>query len=66
MSNITTTEKQLATLQAQFVLHGYALHHNSRANDTASFCAERWDQVQYLDSVEGALRFLALLGGHHE
>ena len=63
MNQTPDHEKQFATLRAQFVLHGHALHRTSPTDGAASYYAECWGLVRYLPTLDDARRFLAQIGG---
>lgn len=54
------TDKEFATLQAEFALCGQTLAR--LPGSTAMYCS-RWGMVKHLPTVEDARRFLAQVGG---
>jgi hypothetical protein len=58
-------EKQFSTLQAKFAIRGHALHQTNPVGGPATYFAERWGLVRYLETHQDAEQFLAQIGGHH-
>ncbi len=63
MTHTTDTQKQFATLRAQFAMQGHALHQTNPTDGPVSYMAERWGLIQHLPSLDDARRFLAQIGG---
>ena len=62
------TDKQFATLQAQFALHGHTLYKSGPGDGPGpvTYMAERLGMVRYLPTLDDAEKFLAQIGGQHE
>jgi hypothetical protein len=65
MPPLIDTEKQFSTLQAQFAIHGHALHRTNSIAGPATHFAERWGQVRHLETLHDVEQFLARIGGRH-
>ncbi|MEO6320113.1 MAG: hypothetical protein ABIR56_05585 [Polaromonas sp.] len=66
---IVSEAERFATLQAQFALHGHALHKSGPGDGPGpiSYLAERWGLARYLPTLEDADKFLLQVGGgRHE
>ncbi len=63
MTHTTDTQKQFATLHAQFDMQGHTLHRTSPTDGPVSYLAERWGLARYLPTLDDARRFLAQIGG---
>lgn len=62
--NLGNTHKQIATLQAQFALHGHTLQTSTRANDgRETYTVSRWGQSRCFTSTHDLQAFLAQIGG---
>jgi hypothetical protein len=57
------TEKQFATLCAQFAMRGHCLQRTRLPDGPVSLYASRWGMVRYLPTLDDAKRFLAQIGG---
>ena len=56
--------KQIATLQAQFALHGHTLQTSVRAGDgRETYTVSRWGQSRCFTSTHDLQAFLAQVGG---
>ena len=63
MSNTPKTEKQFATLRAQFAMQGHTLLRTSPTDGAVTYYAQRWGLVRYLPTLVDVERFLAQIGG---
>jgi hypothetical protein len=63
MNQPINTEKQFATLRAQFAMRGYCLQRTRSTDGPVSFYASRCGMVRYLPTQDDAERFLAQIGG---
>lgn len=58
--------KQIATLQAQFALHGHTLQTSKRADDgRVSYTVSRWGQSRCFTCTHDLQAFFVLIGGVH-
>ena len=64
--NLGNTHKQIATLQAQFALHGHTLQISKRADGgRVTYTVSRWGQSRCFSHVHDLQAFLAQIGGVH-
>lgn len=63
MNQPTNTEKQFATLRAQFAMRGHCLQRTRLTDGPMSIDASRWGLVRYLPTQDDAKRLLAQIGG---
>lgn len=62
--NLGNTHKLIATLQAQFALHGHTLQTSKRADDgRVTYTVSRWGQSRCFTSTHDLQAFLAQIGG---
>ena len=58
--------KQMATLQAQFALHGHTLQTSKRADDgRVTYTVSRWGQSHCFTCTHDLQAFLNQIGGAH-
>ena len=64
--NLGNTQKQIATLQAQFALQGHTLQTSIRADDArVIYVVSRWGQSRNFTHVHDLQAFLTQIGGAH-
>lgn len=63
MSNITPTEKDFATVRAQFALKGYQLIRADQAGGSHDYLVNRWGWTRYLTTWPQVLVMLEQIGG---
>ena len=62
--NLGNSQKQIATLQAQFALLGHTLQTSKRADDgRVTYAVSRWGQSRCFTSTHDLQSFLAQIGG---
>lgn len=60
---VVLTDKEFATLQAQFALHGHTLHRQGSGEASGGLYVARWGLVRDLATPDDARRFLEQIGG---
>ena len=60
--SVFLSDKEFATLQAQFAIHGHTLHRDG-GDGAGGLYVERWGLVRALATADDARRFLAQIGG---
>ena len=60
------TDKDFATLRAQFALRGHELHRAQAPDDRASYWTTRWGLTKPLADLEAVREFLRQIGGGHD
>ena len=64
--NLGNSQKQIATLRAQFALLGHTLQTSKRADDgRVTYAVSRWGQSRCFSHVHDLQAFLVQLGGAH-
>ena len=64
--NSGNTQKQIATLQAQFALLGHTLQTSKRADDgRVTYTVSRWGQSRCFTCTHDLQAFFVLIGGVH-
>lgn len=60
--NLSNIQKQIATLQAQFALHGHTLQ-TSKRDGRVTYSVSRWGQSRCFTNTHDLQAFLVQIGG---